>query len=248
MGGLPLFIHEAHTAPDPKKVEQAVYAFGNGQRYSIGGADQKARGGSDLYGTLLLAGEAVPEFKHAGANLRVLWIDAGTWLPMGAAAQSTDGQTRAQVLETAWEAGAGLFGLEVTRRIWADWQTFVADTRVLETDPALAPLHAWRQPLAIAATALNVAFQAAGVTTAHLPDSSAWVDALLDQWAAMLTAGHDDVDPATDAWESLITIRSTHVAPVLTRDRAIAPPCGWNRWTLVQGRRCGSVPETGLTT
>jgi len=43
-------------------------------------------------------------------------------------------------------------------------------------------------------------------TTAHLPDPGAWVGALLDQWAAMLTAGHDDTDPATDAWEALVTM------------------------------------------
>jgi len=96
LNGLPTFVDEAHTIADPKRLEMACYSFANGQRYTIGGADQKARGGSDLYGTLLLAGEAVPEFKHAGANLRVLWVDASAWLPLGAEPRSSEGQRRAR--------------------------------------------------------------------------------------------------------------------------------------------------------
>lgn len=206
LGGLPALIDEAHTIADPKRLEMACYSFANGQRYTVGGADQKARGGSDLYGTLLLAGEAIPEFKHAGARLRVLWVDAATWLPMGAEARSADGQARAQLLEAAWESGAGLFGLEVTRRIWEDWGTFTADVRTMEADEALSPLQGWRQPLAIATAALNVALQAAGVTTDQLADPAGWVARLLDEWATMLTTGHDETDPATDAWEALITM------------------------------------------
>jgi hypothetical protein len=222
LNGLPALIDEAHTIADPKRLEMACYSFANGQRYTVGGADQKARGGSDLYGTLLLAGEAIPEFKHAGARLRVLWADAGTWLPMGAEARSSEGQARAQLLEAAWEGGAGLFGLDVTRRIWGDWGAFTADVRTMEADEALSPLQAWRQPLAIATVALNVALQAAGVTSDHLPDPAAWVARLLDEWATMLTTGHDEADPATSAWEALITM-------------------------LVQGKRCSDADEDPTT-
>jgi hypothetical protein len=179
----------------------ACYAFANGQRYTVGSVEGKARGGGDLYGTLLLAGEAVPEFKHAGARLRVLWVDAGTWLPLGVEPRSAEGLARAQVLEAAWEAGAGLFGLEVTRRIWADWPAFVADVQMAEADAALAPLQAWRTPLAIAAATLDVAFKVADARSA--PPGFAQ---MLDRWAEMLTTGHDDTDPTIDAWEALMTL------------------------------------------
>jgi hypothetical protein len=202
LGGLPLFIDEAHTAPDLKKIEQAVYAFANGQRYTVGGVDQKARGGSELFGTLILSGEAMPDFKHAGAALRVLWIDAATWYPLGAEPRSQEGQRRAQLLESAWEAGAGLFGLQVTRRIWEAWPQFLAEVHDLEVDPALAPLQAWRTPLALAAAALGVGLQLAGVTS--LPAD--WSGQLLDRWAEMLTSGHSDTDPAEEAWENLVTM------------------------------------------
>lgn len=202
LGGLPLFIDEAHTAPDLKKIEQAVYAFANGQRYTVGGVDQKARGGSDLFGTLLLSGEAMPDFKHAGAALRVLWIDASTWYPLGTPPRSEEGQQRAAVLEAAWEDGAGLFGLQVTERIWEAWPQFVAAVKALEADPALAPLGAWRTPLALAAAALGTALPLAGIQ--QVPE--AWSGELLDRWAEMLTSGHSDADPAEEAWEALITL------------------------------------------
>ena len=206
LNGLPAFVDEAHTIADPRRLEMACYSFANGQRYTVGGADQRARGGSELYGTLFLAGEALPEFKHAGANLRVLWLDAGVWLPLGAEPGSSEGQERALSLEAAWEAGAGLFGLAVARRMWGAWPRFVANVHALETDQALAPLQTWRQPLALAAAALQVAFEVVGVTTADMPDPAAWAGQLLDAWTAMLTSGHDEADPATDAWEALLTM------------------------------------------
>ena len=201
LGGLPLFIDEAHTAPDPRKIEQAVYAFANGQRYTVGGVDQKARGGSDLFGTLLLSGEATPDFKHAGAALRVLWIDADTWHPLGAAPCSPEGQQRAQILEQAWEAGAGLFGKAVTEAIWSDWPTFVASVEACERDAAFTKLQAWRRPLAIAAAALDVAFATIQATTAP-----AGFDKMLERWVEMLTTGHEASDPALDHWEKLLTM------------------------------------------
>jgi hypothetical protein len=201
LNGLPAFIDEAHTIPDQRRLEMACYSFANGQRYTIGGADQKARGGSDLYGALLLAGEAVPEFRHAGANLRVLWVDAGIWLPMGAEPRSADGQMRAMLLEAAWGAGAGLFGKAVTEVIWRDWTAFAESVRVAEHDRVLAPLQAWRTPLAIAAAVLDVVLSLIDARTAA-PN----FDQMLDRWVEMLTSGHSDVDPATDTWEALVTM------------------------------------------
>lgn len=200
LGGLPLFIDEAHTAPEPKRIENAAYAFANGQRYTVGGVDGKTRGGGELGGALLLAGEAIPDFRHAGARLRVLWADANAYTPLGAAPRSEEGKARAALLEGAWEAGAGLFGLAVAEAIWADWSAFVVDVRGLETDPALAPLQAWRTPLAAAAAAINVAGRLIQAQPAPV------FGGILDAWAAMLTSGHEETDPATEAWEALITM------------------------------------------
>ncbi len=150
---------------------------------------------------LLLAGEALPEFKHAGSRLRVLWADTGLYPPLGAEARSDEGKQRALQLERAWGAGAGLLGRDVATRIWADWTGFVADVRALQTDPALAPLGPWAEPLAAAAGALNIAFRAIDISSVP-----AGFEQLLDQWAAMLLSGQHDTDPALDAWEALITM------------------------------------------
>jgi hypothetical protein len=206
LGSLPALVDEAHTVPEPKRLELACYGFANGQTYTKGGADGKARGGETIGGVLLLAGEALPEFKHAGSRLRVLWADTGLYPPLGTEARSDEGKHRAAQLERAWAVGAGLLGREVAARIWADWGGFVADVRALQADVALVPLGPWAEPLAAAAAALNVVFRAVGVTSIHLPDPSTWVASLLDAWAAMLLSGQHETDPALDAWEGLITM------------------------------------------
>lgn len=200
LGGLPLFIDEAHTCPDTKRIENAAYAFANGQRYTVGGADGKTHGGGELGGALLLAGEAIPDFKHAGARLRVLWADANSYAPLGALPRSDAGEARALLLEQAWETGAGLFGHAVAERIWRDWAAFVNAVRASEADAALAPIQAWRTPLAAAAVALHVALQCI-----EAPPPQAF-GTMLTHWTEMLTSGHDETDPATDAWEAMITM------------------------------------------
>lgn len=201
LGGLPVLVDEAHTVPDPKRLELACYGFANGQSYTKGGVDGKARGGETLGGALLLAGEALPEFKHAGSRLRVLWIDTGLYPPLGAEPRSNTGQQRAQQLEHAWNAGAGILGHAVAQRIWADWSGYISEVRTLQADSALAPLGPWSEPLAAAAAALNVAFRVAEITA--VPSG---FEQLLDRWAEMLLSGQSDTDPAVDAWEALITM------------------------------------------
>jgi hypothetical protein len=241
LGGLPALVDDAHTVPDPKRLESACYAFANGQRYTVGSIDGKARGGTPLDGTLFLAGEAIVEFKHAGARLRVLWIDAGAWLPLGVEARSDLGQARARILEQAWEAGAGCFGKAIAERIWRDWAAFVREVRELESDPALAPLQAWRQPLAAAAAALNAAFQLAEVTQRHIPDPACWIGRLLDDWSAMLTAGHSQTDPATEAWEALLTLlaqgRRCDNSSFDSHNQAVVPAT----WEWIEADRGGGV-------
>ena len=132
----------------------AVRIGSDASAYTTGGVDGKARGGDALTGTLLLAGEAMPEFKHAGSRLRVLWVDAGASLPLGAEARTPACGLRAEVLERAWELGAGLFGARIAGQLWADWPGYVAKIRALESAAALQPLGPWREPLAAVAAAL----------------------------------------------------------------------------------------------
>lgn len=203
LNGLPLLIDEAHTATDPKRLEALAYEFANGQSYTKGGADGRVRGGETLAGTLLMAGEAIPEFRHAGSSKRVLWIDCLSWLPLGAEAEteSETGKARAAVLERAWEAGSGQFGKVVAERIWGNWETFERDYRTICDDMALQPLQAWRECLAAAAAVLNVAFRVAGVTLADTVSGQ-----LLDRWAELLTSGQQATDPAVEAWERLVVL------------------------------------------
>jgi hypothetical protein len=223
LGGLPLFVDEAHTAPDPKRLELAAYSFANGQRYTVGSAEGQARGGTDLAGALLLAGEAIPEFKHAGSRLRVLWVDSAVWAPLGAEPRSASGQRRAALLETAWETGSGLFGAAVADVIWRDWAAFIAAAQRLEQTPALTPLQAWRTPLALAAATLDVA-----LTVANLAPPPPFA-ALLDQWAAILLSGHSETDPATDAWDALATmlIQGRWMDDALRGDDDVIAPAQW---------------------
>lgn len=208
LGGLPLFVDEAHTSYDPKILETLCYDFANGQAYTHGGIDGKAKGGELIGGCLLLAGEATPEFRHAGSQRRMLWLDGATAPPLGqgtiglsGTAAHALGQERAQQLERCWCSGAGWLGHAVTELIWQEWATFAADYTALQQDRALAPLQAWRDPLAAAAAALNVAFHVAAIDA--LPWGAA---ALFDQWATLLTMGHEQQDVATEAFERLVVM------------------------------------------
>lgn len=222
--GLPLFVDEAHTTPKPADLEKLAYRFANGEERLLGSLDRQTRGGESIGGTLLLAGEAIPEFKHAGSVRRILWIDNSHWPPLG---QGTIGQPgsrphalgqyRAELLQAGWEGSAGIFGKALYEVIWRDWTTFEAEYQQLRQAPALIPLQAWRDPLAIAAAVLNVACQIAQI---KLPP-------LLDQWAQILLAGHDDSDPTVDAWNKLITL--------LAQAEEYSPP-QYANWITLQDR------------
>lgn len=206
LNGLPLLIDEAHTTSDPQRLEALVYEFANGQSYSKGTAEGAAAGGEPLRGTLILAGEALPEFRHAGAGKRVLWLDcirspllgAGTLGQPGSDEHRLGGQ-RAQLLEHAWETGAGLFGHAVAERCWADWTAALADYRCIRDAPELQPLAAWRESLALGAVALQVAATVAGLALPAL-------DTLLPQWSDLLTVGQERTDPALEAFERVRTL------------------------------------------
>lgn len=206
LNGLPLLIDEAHTTSDPQRLEALVYAFANGQSYSKGTAEGTAAGGEPLRGSLILAGEALPEFRHAGAGKRVLWLDCTRSPPLGAGTLGRPGSDehrlggqRAHILEHAWESGAGLFGRTVAERCWADWAAVFADYRRIRDAPALQPLAAWRESLALSAVVLQVS---AVVADLELPA----LDTLLPRWIDLLTVGQEQTDPALEAFERLRTL------------------------------------------
>ncbi len=206
LNGLPLLIDEAHTTSDPQRLEALVYEFANGQSYSKGTAEGTASGGEPLCGTLLLAGEALFEFRYAGAGTRVLWLDGNRTPPLGdgtigsvGSAAHRLGAERAALLEQAWERGAGWFGHAVAERCWADWAAVLTAYRHLRADPVLQPLAAWRESLALAAVALQVSATVAPFDLPPLPG-------LLARWVALLTQGQEQTAPATEAFERLRTM------------------------------------------
>jgi hypothetical protein len=223
LNGLPLFIDEAHTARDVGALEALSYQFANGESYTRGGVDGRTRGGGNLSGTLFLAGEAPVEFRYAGANRRVLWIDCTHWRPLGADPQSNEGGQRAALLESAWDMGAGLFGLAVAEHIWRDWPQFVANVNTARHDAALAQLEAWQHRLAVSIATNDVALRIAHITTTDLPDPGTWIGALQDAWAIMLTTGHDTNDPATEVFARLVTIL------VQAEQKDDGPSTGWKQ-------------------
>lgn len=226
VNGLPLLIDEAHTTNDPQRLEALVYEFANGQSYTKGTPEGVAAGGEPLRGTVLLAGEALPEFRHAGANKRVLWLDGSTNPPLGAGSLGRMGSVahalgaeRARVLEAAWEAGAGLFGRAFAERCWRQWGDVEATYRAMREDRALQPLQAWREVLALAIVALDVA---AAIADVSIPNAGV----LLDHWVTLLQTGQETTDPALDAFEYLRTLLAQS-----DEDMLAAPG-----WTLLRFR------------
>lgn len=206
LNGLPLLIDEAHTTADPQRLEALVYEFANGQSYTKGTPEGVAAGGEPLHGTVLLAGEALPEFRHAGASKRVLWIDGTMSPPLGRGTLGRSGSVehalgakRAQQLEAAWEGGAGILGYAFAERCWMQWADVEAAYRAMREDRALLPIQAWREALALAVVALDVASSIAGFT---MPNAGL----LLDEWVRLLQTGQETTDPALEAFERLRTL------------------------------------------
>jgi hypothetical protein len=204
-------------------MEGLAYQFANGEGRLTGGLNGRTQGGNRIGGTLILVGEAMVEFHHAGAARRVLWLDGDHWPPLGKdtiGQQGTpafiEGQRRAAMLQEAWEAGAGLFGKAVMEVVWGDWPRVAADIRQWAQAPVLRPLGPWAEPLAAAFVVLGYAYTVALVPVVPLPD-------LLDAWSQMLTDGHRASDPATEAWERLITMMTQ-----AEKDFSGPAVTGWN--------------------
>jgi hypothetical protein len=231
--GLPLYIDEAHLSARPGDLEKLVYRFANGESRLIGSLDRQTHGGETIGGTLLLAGEAIPEFLHAGAGRRVLWIDGNRTPPLGhdtigpvGSAAHARGQARAQLLAVGWTESAGVFGKTLYETLLRDWATLTQDYQTLATDQALNTLQAWREPLAVAAACLVVAWE-----LIQAPDPPA-LGTMLDAWARLLTEGQATRDVATDAWARLCA--------ALVGCEEYSPPLAPS-WILLQDRAHGVI-------
>ena len=199
LGGLPVFVDEAHMSARMDDLEAAVYQFANGESYTRGGVDGKARGGEELHGALLIAGETLPGFRNAGAHRRVLFLEAHHVPPLGAEAGSAEGRRRAAVLEAAFQDGPGLLGDAFARWAWDNWATFkegIGRWRGEQGGP-------WAEPLAAAVEAVMSLGAVVGV---QVPDD-VLLKLLAEPWATLDRATTEH-DPASEAWDSLGSLLS----------------------------------------
>lgn len=201
-GGLAVLIDEAHMASDPKRIEEIVYQFANGQSYTKGTVGGRAAGGEALHGTVILAGEAVVEFAHAGASRRVLHLPTEKYSPLDAGAYSDVGRVRAKVLERAWERGAGHLGLRIAKTCWEHWDTFSQAVRELEaklaaTAEGRAGLGVWAPSIATILATLDLMFE---VLELDPPES---LVCLGDRIQEALESAAEAQDPAVLMFESV---------------------------------------------
>lgn len=202
MYGLPTFFEDAHTMllsrEDGRRIGDLIYNYANKQGRFIGSLDGKGRGGESVGGTMLLAGEMVPEFVYGGQQKRAFTVDCGLYPPLGAPPRSPLGEERANILKLA-KCGYGLFGLRVMERVWSDWNGFLDDTeRFEETIPGL---HAWGRLLAASAATLRRALLEAEASDAwDLPLS------LVRQWADMYRQNQNQADPSVALFERLMVM------------------------------------------
>lgn len=193
LGGLPLFIDEAHTAREQDNpLEKLVYQFANGESYTRGGADGRARGGTSIGGALLLAGEALPAFRHHGAHRRVLWLEGPHWMPLG----RRDAGERAALLEAAWGAGAGTLGRLVSERVWLNWEDYRGSQPQFAQSFTYLPAP-WNDVFAHVMVTLGYA---CGALELPYPDS---FRDLPVQWQGLLSSAASLRDPSSEAWEDL---------------------------------------------
>lgn len=229
LAGLPVLVDEAHAHSNPAEIESLVYGFANGQSYTKGSVDGTARGGETLSGVVLLAGEAVAEFMHAGAHRRVLYLPADSLPPLGSDPRSDTGAERARILEEAWHAGPGLLGPRLAERILSNWPAFRDTVAQLEaayrTAPAKDPdqpendpparLHEWALALAVITATLGELYALLGL------EAPASVENLHAHVAEALAASEARVSPAQRAYEAVQALiagaTSTHDDPDVFR-------------------------------
>lgn len=249
VNGVPIHLEDTHLLMrrDPDGFAGLIYDFANGQLRSYGTLDQKGGGGTKLGGCMLMSGEAVPELQYEGSQKRLLVVNCYRYPPLGVEAQCDEGSHRARILTDAWRDGAGLFGYRVCESIWANWEPFQRDVALLEAEPALSNLQAWRPLLATAAHTLRLALLPLGI-------SLDWT-LLLRQWAAMYADGQQDRDPSIVAFDKVITMlsqseRSNNAEIAKDGKLLVAPSWEWLNYDrkMVAARRIGEDYWRVLTT
>jgi len=202
MNGVPIHLEDTHLLMkrDPDGFAGLIYDHANGQLRSYGTLDQRGGGGTRLGGTLIMSGEAVPELQYEGSQRRLMVINCYRYPPLATEAKCDEGAMRAEVLTSAWRDGAGSFGFRVCDTIWANWETFQRDVALLQADPALGNLQAWRPLLATAAQTLRVALLPLGIALD-------WT-LLLRQWAALYADSQQDRDPSVLAFDKVLMMLS----------------------------------------
>lgn len=200
--GIPVHLEDVHMMMerDPLKFAGLIYDFANGQLRTYGQVNQQAGGGGHLGGTLILTGEATPEFGYEGSQRRTLAINCRKWWPLGAEPKSDEGARRADILSAAWLGGAGLWGFQTCETIWANWEGFRRETMLLAADPTLSDLQAWRVPLAAASITLRIGMHQLGLEVD-------W-QRLLIEWAQLYSESQRERDPSREAYDKAILMLS----------------------------------------
>lgn len=200
LNGVPTHLEDVHMLMerDSSRFSGLIYDFANGQLRAYGTLDQKGGGGHEVGGCLLMTGELLPEFAHAGAQKRLFLCNCLKHAPLGVAAESLEGARRAALLDRAWGRGAGSFGLQLCQAIWPQVEQLKADISRLSADEALADMQAWKYLFAAAASVLQVAAGLAGIDLD-------WVS-MMRRWAAMHQESQKERNPAKEAFERILTM------------------------------------------
>ena len=202
VNGVPLHLEDIHLLMkrDPDSFAGMIYDFANGQLRTYGTLNQKGGGGTRLGGALIMSGEAVPQLEFEGSQRRLMTINCKDYLPLAVAAKSDEGGMRAEMITNAWKTGAGSFGHRTCEMVWSNWDAFQRDVALLQVDPALGNLQAWKPLLAAAAQTLRCALLPLGIALD-------W-PLLLRQWAAIYATGQATNDPAQNAFEKVLVMLS----------------------------------------
>jgi hypothetical protein len=200
--GVPVHLEDIHMLMErePLKFAGLIYDYANGQLRSYGTLDQRGGGGTHLGGTMLMSGEMSPELQYEGSQRRLMVINCRQWAPLGAEARSTEGGLRADVLNSAWKSGAGLFGHDLCTRLWANWGALERESALFQADRVLADLQAWKPLLATAAAVLKTALTPLGIQLDYA--------LMLKQWAGLYAAGQQERDPSREAFDKALTMLS----------------------------------------
>lgn len=200
LNGVPTHLEDVHMLMerDANRFSGLIYDFANGQLRSYGTLDQKGGGGQEIGGCLLMTGELLPEFAHAGAQKRLLLFNCLKFPPLGVPAESEEGARRAMLLDRSWGRGAGSFALQVQQAIWPQLKQMQTDSTRLAADESLSDMQAWKSIFAAAAAVLQVAAGIAGLDLDCIT--------LMRRWAAIHADAQRDRNPAKDAFERVLVM------------------------------------------